>query len=149
MKTRNLTILLATIISISVLLVTSCTTQTTTPTSTPTPKPAASTSTSTPTTTPTPQVVTKAEVYQALNPRGTEPAVKCSALSPRLDTLDGKTIAVSIAEADPVITTPLSERLKKDNPKTTWNAQWVQTFGPSAPTEDMLKADGVIIGIGW
>jgi hypothetical protein len=149
LKKRNLITLLATAISILVLLITGCTTQTETPSaSTPTAMPAASTSAPA-TITSTPQVVTKPEVFQALNPRGIEPAVKCSALSPRLSTLDGKTIAVSIAEADPVITQPLSDRLKKDNPKTTWNGEWVQTFGPSAPTEAMLKADGVVIGIGW
>lgn len=154
MKKRNLIALLATIISIVVLLVTGCTTQTpttptvTTPTAT---KPA--TSTSTPTTTPTPTVVTKVvdPTYQCVSPRGVQPPVNTFALAPRLDTLDGKIIYVVQGEADPVIMPALFDRLKKDYTKTTWvYYQPSSSFGAGAPDDQTIKeAKAVIRGNAW
>jgi hypothetical protein len=144
LKSKHLIALFASIILI-VLLATSCTPTATQPGATTT----ATQPTVTVTATPTTKVEYRETIYRALNPRGIEPPVDCKALAPRLDTLDGKTIQVTIAEADPIIAGPLGERLLKDNPKSTWKTEWVQTFGPSAPTEAMLKADAVILGIGW
>ena len=56
-----------------------------------------------------------AETYKCLNPVGMQPPVKQSALAPRLDTLDGKTIHLSICgEMD--IWVPLEKKLKADYP---------------------------------
>ena len=50
-------------------------------------------------------------VYKCLNPVGIQPPVKTYPLAPRLDTLDGKTIHMSICgEAD--IWVPLEKKLK-------------------------------------
>ena len=110
-----------------------------------------------PPTTPTPsepQVVTKTveveKEYRCLNPQGIQPAVEISALAPRLDTLDGKTIYVNQGEADPVIMPALWERVQKDYPNTNWKLIATSTFGPSAPEQEVLDtADAVIRGVSW
>ena len=57
----------------------------------------------------------KDTVYKCLNPTGTQMPVKTSSLAPRLDSLDGKTIHMSICgEAD--IWVPLEKKLKADYP---------------------------------
>jgi len=56
-----------------------------------------------------------AENYKCLNPVGIQPPVKLSPQAPRLNTLDGKTVHLSICgEAD--IWVPLEKKLKTDYP---------------------------------
>lgn len=88
--------------------------------------------------------------YRALNPQGIAPSVEISPLASRLDTFDGKTIYVNMAEADPVIMPALYERLQKDYTKTTWKWIGVASHGPSTPEQEVLdSADAVIKGVAW
>ena len=101
--------------------------------------------------------------YRALNPVGIFIPVETSALSPRLDTIVGKTLYVCQGEADPVIMPALYEALQHEFPSTTFIYYDRSDFGPSRPgtggsasstnlPEDpdiLTKVDGVIRGIGW
>ena len=72
-------------------------------------------------------------------------------MSPRIDSIAGKTIYVIQGEADPVIMPALAEELLKKYPNTTWvYYNPVASFGSSTP-DDTTKAaaDAVIRGIGW
>jgi hypothetical protein len=89
--------------------------------------------------------------YKCLNPQGDFIPVQTVALSPRLDTLNGKTIYVVQGEADPVIMPALFELLKKDYPSTTFVFyKPSSSFGESAvDTDTKADADATIRGIGW
>ena len=64
----------------------------------------------------------KAKTYACLNPEGIDEPVEQFALAPRLDTLDGKTIHLSICgEQD--IWHPLEKRLKTDYPNVNWTVK--------------------------
>lgn len=122
------------------------TTTSKTTTGTTTTKPAAGT---TVTVTVTPAATDK--TYKAVNPVGEFIPVQTRAISPRLDTLDGKTIYVIQGEADPVVMPGLYEKLTKDYPKTTWVFyNPVSSFGASTiEAEPKAKAQGIIRGNGW
>ena len=116
------------------------------PTSTPSQTPGGS-PTPTPTATPT---VAPELTYNALNPRGIQPAVQVVPLAPRLDTLDGKLIYINQGEADPIIMPALWERVQKDFPKANWKYISTSSFGPSAVEADvLLTAKAVVRGISW
>ncbi len=89
--------------------------------------------------------------YQALNPAGIFVPVETSALSPRIDNLDGKTIYVIQGEADPVIMPALAAALPVEFPNATFvYYQPASSFGPSATDATVqAEADGVVRGIGW
>ena len=57
----------------------------------------------------------KDKVYKCLNPVGIQVPVDISPLAPRLDTLDGKEVYISIS-GEPDITIALEKRLKGDYP---------------------------------
>ena len=90
-----------------------------------------------------------AEIYKCLNPVGMQPPVKQSALAPRLDTLDGKTIHLSICgEMD--IWVPLEKKLKADYPNINFTVKKGYTPNPVALSEEERKTtDGVILGVCW
>lgn len=167
MKVRNVIPIITSVILAIVLVIMACTQaavpKPTTLTPLQQPTTATITPTNTPTTTPTPQVIVKAPTYRALNPQGSEQPVQISPLAPRLDTFDGKTIYVRCSESDPVIMPALWDKLKKDNPKTTF--KWMNAttaisydtiFGGSGhltatkPEDEVLKnAKAVIMGVAW
>lgn len=109
------------------------------------------TTTTPPTTTPTPQVVEKDKSYNVVSPRGVALPVNIKPLAKRLDTLDGKTIYVDQAEADPVIMPALWARVQKDYPNTNWKLILpTSLFGPSMPEAEVkTNAQAVIRGVGW
>ena len=112
---------------------------------------ATATPTSGPTATPTPQVIEVDKEYRVLNPAGSFIPVETQALSPRLDTINGKTIYVIQGEADPVIMPALAAALPTAYPNATFvYYQPASSFGPSS-VDDTTKAeaDGVIRGNGW
>ena len=59
------------------------------------------------------------KVYKFLNPVGMQLPVKTFPLAPRLDTLDGKEVWISIT-GEPDFTIPLERRLKMDYPNVNW-----------------------------
>ena len=91
----------------------------------------------------------KGEVYKVLNPIGTQEAVEQSPLAPRLKSLDGKTIHLSIC-GEPDITIPLEKRLKQDYPDVNWTVKKTYNIVPIQLTEEERKTtDGVILGVCW
>lgn len=60
----------------------------------------------------------RGRAYECLNPTGIQEAVDLLPLAPRLDTIEGKTIHMSIC-GEPDIWTPLEKRLKTDYPNVT------------------------------
>jgi hypothetical protein len=163
LKTKTLVPIITSILSAIVLIVMACTQAnpqtTTTPTNTPTQQPNV-TAPAPVTTTTTVEVDRK---YNVVDPTGIFKPVQTQALTPRLDTIDGKTIYVCQGEADPVIMPALIKRLIKGYPKTTFIYYDRSDFGPTRPgtggassstnqPEDpdiLKKVQGVIRGIGW
>ena len=91
------------------------------------------------------------KTYRVVNPTGEFVPVETLALSPRLDTIDGKTIYIVQGEADPVILPALATAMPTAYPNTTFvYYQPSSSFGPSAPDDTTKEeADGVIRGNGW
>ena len=88
-------------------------------------------------------------VYKCLNPRGTQMPVKAYPLAPRLDSIDGKTIHLSICgEAD--IWVPLEKKLKAYYPNVNWTVKKRYHIVPLQLSEEERKTtDAVILGVCW
>jgi len=87
--------------------------------------------------------------YECLNPTGTQDPVDLLPLAPRLKSLDGKTIHMSIC-GEPDITIPLEKRLKGDYPNVNWTVKKTYGIAPRELTpEEMKTTDGVILGVCW
>ena len=91
----------------------------------------------------------KGKVYKCLNPVGTQEPVDLSPLAPRLNSIDGKTIHLSIC-GEPDITIPLEKRLKGDYPDVNWTVKKTYNITPIQLSEEERKTtDGVILGVCW
>jgi len=91
----------------------------------------------------------KVKVYRCLNPVGIQDAVETFPLAPRLDTIDGKEIVLSIT-GEPDITIPLEKKLKSDFPTVNWKVKKSYMIEPERLSEEEKKtADGVIQGVCW
>ncbi len=89
------------------------------------------------------------KVYKCLNPVGISIPVETFPLAPRLDTLDGKTIYISIT-GEPDITLPLEKKLRNDYPKINWKTKRTYTTNPVELTEEEMKdCDGLIQAVCW
>jgi hypothetical protein len=89
------------------------------------------------------------KVYRCLNPVGISLPVETFPLAPRLSSLDGKTIYLSIT-GEPDITIPLEKRLKTDYPKVNWKSKKTYTITPEQLTEEEMKTcDGLIQAVCW
>jgi hypothetical protein len=90
-----------------------------------------------------------AEKYKCLNPTGIQQPVTLSPLAPRLDSLDGKTIHLSVCgEQD--IWYPLEKKLKTDYPNVNWTVKKGYTPNPIPLSEEERKTtDAVILGVCW
>ena len=92
----------------------------------------------------------KDRVYKCLNPVGinTEP-VELFPLAPRLKTLDGKTIYISMSgEVETLIA--LQKRLKNEYPDTNWKEKINRGPAPNEITDEEMKTtDGMILGIAY
>ena len=90
-----------------------------------------------------------ADTHKYLNPAGNQETVEISALAPRLDTLDGKEIYISIC-GEPDITIPLEKKLKIDYPNVNWKTKKTYNIAPIRISEEEMKtADGLILGVCW
>ncbi len=95
------------------------------------------------------------KTYKCLNPVGIQDPVDLLPISPRLDTLKGKTIFFSIgAGGEQDIIIPLTKRLQSDYPEVDWQirtaAEHRTIAGSSALSEeDMKVADACIRGVVW
>ena len=89
------------------------------------------------------------KVYKYINPQGTQTPVKTFALAPRIDTLDGKEIYISIT-GEPDITIPLERKLKASYPNVKWRVKKTYSVDPiRISDEEMKTADGVIQAVCW
>ncbi len=91
----------------------------------------------------------KEKTYKCLNPSGIQEPVDIYPLAPRLKTLDGKTIHLSICgEAD--IWVPLEKKLKDEFPNVNWTVHKKYHIVPMELTEEERKTtDAVILGVCW
>ena len=91
----------------------------------------------------------KDAIYQCLSPVGNQEPVDMSPIAPRLKSLDGKTIHLSIC-GEPDITIPLEKRLKGDCPDVNWTVKKTYNINPIQLSEEERKTtDGVILGVCW
>ena len=146
MKGKHLLVLLATIFVILVMVATSCS-----PTAQPTATGVKTTVTVTVTATPSSTAAAaKDKTYKVLNPEGDFVPVQTRALSPRLDTIKGKTIYVWQGESDPVIGPALYALVQKSYPDTTWKYVGVSGMGLSAIEADVKASAQAVIRLnGW
>ena len=90
-----------------------------------------------------------AETVRCVNPVGISVPVDTFPLAPRLDTLDGKTIHISIT-GEPDITLPLEKKLRANYPNVNWTQK--KTYAPSPiqlTDEEMKTTDGLILAVAW
>ena len=91
----------------------------------------------------------KDRVYKYLNPVGIQQAVDTFPLAPRLDTIDGKEIYLSIC-GEPDITIALEKRLKSDYPDVNWKVKKTYLSLPVPLSEEERKTcDALIQGVVW
>ena len=91
----------------------------------------------------------KDRVYKCLNPVGTQEPVDQLPLAPRLKTLDGKTVHLSIC-GEPDITIPLEKRLKTDYPQVSWTVKKTYGLNPvRLSDEERRTTDALVQGVAW
>ena len=90
------------------------------------------------------------KTYKCLNPVGNQAPVDLIPLSPRLDTLDGKTVVVCInAGGDQDITIPLLKALPERYPNVNWDITRKFGFSAELTEEEKKTADAMIAGVIW
>jgi hypothetical protein len=91
----------------------------------------------------------KDRVYKCLNPVGIQMPIKTLPLAPRLDTLDGKEIILSIT-GEPDITIALEKKLLSEYQNVNWKVKKTYTTVPvRLSDEEMKTADALIQAICW
>lgn len=91
----------------------------------------------------------RGRIYKCLNPTGTLMPVKQYPLAERLDTLNGKTVHLSIT-GEPDITIPLEKKLKGEYPNVNWTVKKTYGIIPVELSEEEMKTtDAVILGVCW
>jgi hypothetical protein len=97
----------------------------------------------------------KDKVYKYLNPVGIQEPVEMHPLAPRLDTLEGKNITMSVgAGGEQGILIPLVKMLPERFPQVNWNISYAAAHmtkeGSVALTEEEKKTtDALIRGVVW
>lgn len=90
-----------------------------------------------------------AEKYKFLSPLGIEDEVDTVPLAPRLTSLDGKTIHLSIT-GEPEITIYLERQLRESYPQVNWTVKKSYTPTPVRLTREERKTtDAVILAVSW
>jgi hypothetical protein len=89
------------------------------------------------------------EKVRCINPLGIATSVNTHGLAPRLKTLDGKTVCISIC-GEPDITIPLEKKLKSDYPQVNWTMKKTYGISPMKLSEEERKTtDALIQGVAW
>ncbi len=89
------------------------------------------------------------KVYRCLNPVGISLPVETFPLAPRLESLEGKTIYLSIT-GEPDITIPLEKQLRAEYPQVNWKTKKTYTITPVEMSDEEIKGcDGVIQAVCW
>ncbi len=90
-----------------------------------------------------------ANKVRCISPVGIAEPVQTFSLAPRLDTIDGKNICMSIC-GEPDITIALEKKLRSDYPSVNWTLKKTYSLFPIGLTEEELKTtDAVIQGVLW
>ena len=91
----------------------------------------------------------KEKTFKCLNPVGIQEPVDTVGLAPRLKSLEGKTVHLSICgEAD--IWVPLEKKLKTEHPDVNWTVKKRFHIVPDELTaEERKTTDAVILGVCW
>ena len=90
-----------------------------------------------------------AERIRCINPTGIAKPIDTFPLAPRLDSIEGKNICMSIC-GEPDITIALEKKLKTDYQNVNWNVKKTYGLFPIGLTEEELKTtDAVIQGVLW
>jgi len=90
-----------------------------------------------------------AEKVRCVNPTGIAQGADTFPLAPRLDTIDGKNICMSIC-GEPDITIALEKKLRADYTNVNWTIKKTYGLFPIQLTEEELKTtDAVIQGVLW
>lgn len=90
-----------------------------------------------------------AEKVRCINPVGIASSVNTYGLAPRLKTLDGTNVCLSIC-GEPDITIPLEKRLKSDYPGVNWIVKKTYGLNPVRLTDEEKKTtDALIQGVAW
>ncbi len=96
-----------------------------------------------------------AETYKFLNPVGIQEPVTLKSLAPRLKTLDGARITLSIgAGGEQGILIPLAKMLPERYPQVKWNISYAAAHGTKAGSlalaeEEFANTDALIRGVVW
>ena len=91
----------------------------------------------------------KDKVYKCLNPVGLQEPVETFPLAPRLKSIDGKEICLSLC-GEPDVNIALEKRLKSDYPDVNWRVKKTYSAHPvQLSDEEMKTTDGVIQGVAW
>ncbi|MFC1921450.1 hypothetical protein ACFLYQ_06990 [Chloroflexota bacterium] len=94
-------------------------------------------------------MATEEKVYKCLNPAGIQMPVETYPLAERLDSLDGKTIHLSIT-GEPDITIPLEKKLREHYPNVNWTMKKAYGVAPVEMSDEEIKTtDGMILGVCW
>ena len=78
------------------------------------------------------------KTYKCLNPVGIHTPVDLSSLAPRLDSIDGKNICMSIC-GEPDITIALEKKLKNEYTDVNWTIKKTYSLFPIPLTDEELK----------
>jgi hypothetical protein len=90
-----------------------------------------------------------AERVRCISPVGISQSVDTYSLAPRLDTIDGKSICMSIC-GEPDITIALEKKLKSDYPSVNWTIKKTYGLFPIGLTDEEMKTtDAVVQGVLW
>ena len=91
----------------------------------------------------------KDRVYKCLNPVGIQKPLDIFSLAPRLDTINGKEICISMA-GEPDINIALEKRLKSEYPDVNWKTKKTyQTIANQLTEEELKTTDAVIQSVVW
>ena len=91
----------------------------------------------------------KDKSYQCLNPVGIQVPIDTFPLAPRIKSIDGKTICISIC-GEPDITIPLEKQLKTNYPSVNWQIKKSYMTHPIALSDEEMKStDALIQGVAW
>jgi hypothetical protein len=94
-------------------------------------------------------MVEQDRIYKCLSPVGIELPVKTYPLAPRLDTIDGKTVHISIT-GEPDITIAMEKQLREDYPNVNWTQKKSYMPRPVFLTDEEKKTtDAVILAVCW
>jgi hypothetical protein len=90
-----------------------------------------------------------AEKVRCISPVGIAESVGTFPLAPRLDSIDGKNICMSLC-GEPDITIAMEKKLKSDYPSVNWTLKKTYGLFPIGLTDEELKTtDAVIQGVLW